>query len=113
MADGVHGLTRHTENDPLGTDAVRKMASAIQRAVGDPKMHPGIPLRVARVVYEGRLSRAAVKELLDIVEKKRRAKELDSPGAYFVASIKRLFRRHEILWREPRRGQDDDQPNLF
>jgi hypothetical protein len=113
MAEDVHGLTRHTERDPLGTDAVRDLARAIHRAVNDPKMHPKIAMRVARVTWEGLLSRADLKELLDIVETKRRAKQLDSPGAYFVASIKRLFQRNDIPWREPKRGPDHDKSNLF
>jgi hypothetical protein len=102
-----------TADDALGLTWVRKMAGAIRMDVGDPLMHPSIPMKVARALWEKRLTIDEVAELCDIVRTKRQAGELDSPGAYFVASIKRMFQRHEIPWRQPRRGPQSEQPDLF
>ena len=102
------GTADRTEDDPLGLTWVRKMAGAIRMDVGDPLMHPSIPAKVARALWEKRLTVDEVAELCDIVRTKRQAGELDSPGAYFVASIKRMFQRHEITWRKVKRDRDHD-----
>jgi hypothetical protein len=98
------GKAEQSESDPLGTEYVRKMVGAIRLDVGDPLMHPSIPTKVARALWERRLSLEEVAELLDIVRTKRLAGELGSPGAYFTASVKRMFQRNDIPWRQPNRG---------
>jgi hypothetical protein len=98
------GTADRNDDDPLGSEYVRKIVGAIRADVGDPLMHPSIPTNVARALWERRLSIDEVAELCDIVRTKRLAKELESPGAYFVASIKRMFQRNDIPWRQPKRG---------
>jgi hypothetical protein len=94
-------LTRQserTETDPLGTDAVRNVARAIMRAVGDPKMHHSIPTKVARAVVDRKIGPGELAEVCDIIEAKRKAGQLEKPGAYFLVSMKRLFQRNEVPW---------------
>lgn len=105
--------TYRTEEDPLGTDAVRKVARKILCVVGDARMHPSIAYRAARAFVERRLQPEEIIELCDIIEIKRSRNELNSPGAYFTASLKRLFQRHEIPWQQPRRGPSSDWQDLF
>jgi len=105
MPRNLYRQTERTDADPLGTDAVRKCARAIMRSVGDPEMHPSIPTKVARAVVERKLSPESIAELCDIIEAKRKAGQLEKPGAYFVASIKRLFQRNDIPWYQPNRGR--------
>ena len=79
---------------------VRELAAMVSNRVNDAKMHPSIAWRVARLLVEQKLSRSEIDELLDTVETKRLSGELVSPGAYFVVSIKRIYAREEIAWRE-------------
>ena len=104
MAKNLYRQTEKTEADPFGTDAVRTMARAIMRSVGDHDMHPSIPTKVARAIVERKLSPNEVAELCDIIEAKRKAGQLERPGAYFVTSIKRLFQRNDIPWYQPNRS---------
>ena len=88
--------TERTEHDPLGTDAVAECARAIMRAVADPAMHPSIPTKVARAVVERSISPDEVAKLCDIIAAKRN--QLNSPGAYFLSSVRRMFRAADLQW---------------
>ncbi len=94
----VYRRTEKSEHDPLGTDAVRECARAIMRAVDDTKMHPSIPTKVARAVVERQISPGEIASLCDIIQAKRKAGELNSPGAYFLSSVRRIFRAADITW---------------
>lgn len=77
---------------------VRLVARQIQDAVGDPRMHPTIPMKVARAAIERKISITELCELVDYIAAKRQAGELRSPGAYFVTSIRRVFQANEVTW---------------
>lgn len=86
-----------TDNE-LAIDQTRNLATQIQNAVGDPRMHTSIPTRVARAIVDRQISASELAEILDIVADQRRKGRLRSPGAYFVTSIKRVFQRNEVPW---------------
>jgi hypothetical protein len=113
MSAEMRRVAFRSESDPLGTDAVRNVARKIMCVVGDARMHPSIAYRAARAAVEHRLSPEELIELCDIIEVKRSRNELNSPGAYFTASLKRLFQRHEIPWQQPRRGPSSEWKDLF
>ena len=108
MAENLYRQTERTDADPLGTDAVAKIARKIMVVVGDPTVHRSTPVKLARAVVERRVSPEEVGYMLDTITAKRMSGELDSPGAYFITSVKRLFQRHEIPWRSPRPGPRTD-----
>lgn len=95
--------------DEQPRDAYRKKwREFVVQKVSDRKMHPSIPEKVAREVVAGNLPDDALIELLDTVERMRRAGEFSgklpdgtekSSGRYFVASLKHLFTLHDIPWR--------------
>ena len=103
MDGSIATAMRQNQDDlatPIHEDITRQLASLVSNKVNDAKMHPSIAWRVARLLVDQRLSRSEIDELLDTVETKRLSGELVSPGAYFVASIKRIYAREEIPWRE-------------
>jgi hypothetical protein len=109
VADNIRKLRERSDRagDPIGLDVVTTMARKIMAAVGDPTLHFSIPVRVARAIEQGLLSPQEVGEVCDIIIAKNRNKELERPGAYFITSMKRLFQRHEIPWRNrPKPGTD-------
>lgn len=96
--ESIASLLRGIVESPLGTERVEQIAREVLRAVGDPKMHPGVAMRAARAVADGKLETQELTEMLDIIASQRKAGRLRSPGAYFVVSLKRSFQRNEIPW---------------
>lgn len=96
--ESIASVLRSVVESPLGTERVGLLAREVLRAVGDPKMHPGIAMRAARAVVDGKMETQELTEMLDIIASQRKAGRLRSPGAYFVTSLKRAFQRNEIAW---------------
>ena len=82
--------------DELGLERTKRLARQIMVAVSDPKMHHSIPMKAARAVVDGKVDPAELKELLDIIVAKGRT--INTPGAYFCSSLKRIFQRCEVPW---------------
>jgi hypothetical protein len=89
---------RNSSIDPLGSDATDNIARLILKTVADPKMHPSIPVKVARAIVNRQVPPSELEQLLDIINAKRHSRQIRSTGAYFVAAIKRIFQRHEVIW---------------
>lgn len=86
-------------NDPIGVDATRRIARQIVETIRDPKMHPTIPIRVARAVTDNKITPAELAEALDSIIAKRASGGFRvSAGAYFVTIMKRIFQYHEVPW---------------
>lgn len=77
---------------------IRAYAQSIIADVGDPDMHPSIPTKVARALVDCNLTITEVAEVTAIIRRKREAGQLDKPGAYFLSSMRRLFRKHDLTW---------------
>lgn len=82
--------------DPLAASTAKPLAKRILARVRDPKMHESIALRAAHAVHAHKLSIDSIRELLDIIDRKR--DRLRSPGAYFCASLKKMLLRAGVDW---------------
>lgn len=82
--------------DPLAANTAKALAKRILARVRDTKMHESIALRAAHAVLAHKLSVDSIRELLDIIERKR--DRLRSPGAYFCASLKKMLLRAGVDW---------------
>ena len=85
-------------DDPMGTKRVEQIARSIMDDVGDVDMHGSIPTKVARAIFENRIPFGEVAVVCDIIRSKRKSRQLDKPGAYFLSSMRRLFRKHDLKW---------------
>ncbi len=80
---------------------VKELADEIFREVGDRQMHPSIARRVAEAVINEGLSLGDLRELIAVVQRKRRAGTLRSPGAYFHSAARKLCAKRDVNWPRP------------
>ena len=95
VANHIRG-TQYDDKDPSGDKTVRKFARQILAMVNDPRMNGVIAVKVARALYDRRLSGYRLTEIINSMRSKGAA--IKSRGAYFTKSIQAEFSRLGIAW---------------
>ena len=82
--------------DPVGTRQIKILAERIKLGIGDRGMHDAIPWKAAEAVLRHGVSLDEIREVLNCIARKRDG--LNSSGAYFSASFKRILAKHGLTW---------------
>ena len=83
-----------------------ELVDYLTAAVADSHSDPSIFRRAADLVLDGKLPQAELEGVAEAVRRKRKAGQITrSPGAYFLARIRKLCRDRGLTWQEPYRQE--------
>ena len=88
-----------TQPRECGADTIDQLVAWQLRAVGDPALRVSPCLRVARAIFERRVKKRVIVDLIDRVKRlEREGRLVNGAWVYYVGSARRILVQHGVDW---------------